>query len=394
MLYSFLLFVFLLFVLCLACSLLFFCVFSGYYTNNYYVDDYVNGELVKRDIENLEEPKILIENVDIIWEAIPYSHFLVDNSTPIQEVLLTERTGYVHHVSPIEERNKVLRIPGVFTDNESGLLGLALHPNFNENKLFYIYYTTIIGGEVTNQVVRYRLTDNIELTDRKIILDGIPAGSQHDGGRIAFGQDGYLYIATGDSDNPSLAQDLTSLAGKILRITDDGEIPSDNPYVSNAYVNTNNIKQEIYSYGHRNPQGLAWDSQGNLWSTEHGPIAHDKINKIVKGGNYGWGLEGSSEFIEPYLSSGIETWAPSGAAILNDVLYFGSLRGESLFELDLKDPEKKLKRHLQRQYGRLRAVQIKDGKLFLGTSNRDGYSTLRPGDDKLLVFNMFPYESI
>jgi glucose/arabinose dehydrogenase len=200
----------------------------------------------------------------------------------------------------------------------------------------------------------------------------LPAGQNHDGGRIAFGPDGYLYITTGETGIISLAQDKNSLAGKILRIKN-GEV-------------------EIYSIGHRNPQGLAWDTSGNLWSTEHGrsgaQSGYDELNLIVQGGNYGWptieGPETAQGITAPIIHSGADkTWAPAGMAFFNGKLYFAGLRGQSLYEYDLTS--KKLSEYLSGEYGRLRAVVVgPDGNLYVSTSNRDGRGTPKTGDDKIL----------
>ncbi len=161
----------------------------------------------------------------------------------------------------------------VFHTGEGGLLGMALHPNFKENKFIYLYYTYKEGDKTLNKVSRF-IFDANGLRDEKIMISGIFGSSRHDGGRIKFGPDGKLYVTTGDYGERLSAQDLGSLSGKILRLNDDGTIPSDNP-IDNSYV---------YSYGHRNSQGLAWDEEGNLWATEHGPEGQDEINSILAGG--------------------------------------------------------------------------------------------------------------
>jgi glucose/arabinose dehydrogenase len=163
---------------------------------------------------------------------------------------------------------------------EGGLLGMALHPRFDEHHWIYLYLTTVSDGGAENRVERYTF-ENDRLSDKKIIIDKIPGANYHDGGRIAFSPDGYLYITTGDAGKSNLAQATDSLAGKILRVHDDGSIPLDNPF-HNA----------VWSYGHRNSQGLAWDDRGRLWATEHGRSGilsgFDELNLIEKGKNYGW----------------------------------------------------------------------------------------------------------
>jgi glucose/arabinose dehydrogenase len=262
-------------------------------------------------------------------------------------------------------------------------LGVALHPQFATNRLVYLY-VTVAGaeGKTQNRVERYRLGD-LSLEEREIIIEGIPGAPYHDGGRIAFGPDGYLYITTGDATEPESAQNLESLAGKILRIHDDGRIPEDNPFES-----------AVYSYGHRNPQGLAWDSEGNLWSTEHGrsgiQSGLDEINLIQPGVNYGWptieGDELDTGMRAPVRHSGAtNTWAPASAAYLEGSLFFGGLRGEALYEAILNGNRvTELKTHLNGAVGRIRTVVVgPDGMLYLTTSNRDGRGKVREGDDRI-----------
>ncbi len=218
-------------------------------------------------------------------------------------------------------------------------------------------------------------------------MAGIKGSVNHDGGRIAFGPDGYLYITTGDAENSHLAQNKNSLNGKILRIKDDGSIPSDNPF-GNA----------VYSMGHRNPQGLAWDKDGTLWETEHGPsgiqTGYDEINIITKGANYGWpeirGEQTKEGFVSPVIQSGSkDTWAPSGMKYWNGSLFFSGLRGEALYEAKIsKENKLNLITHFKQRFGRIRAVVLgADGFIYLSTSNRDGRGQVREGDDKIIKIN-------
>ncbi|MFA6005706.1 MAG: PQQ-dependent sugar dehydrogenase [Patescibacteria group bacterium] len=321
-------------------------------------------------------PEVLAENLEIPWEIV----FL-----PEGDMLVTERSGKLLRVGA---RTQVVQeIAGVAHIGEGGLLGMALHPNFKTNHYVYLYSTTRTAGGITNRVERYKFIKDT-LTNRVVILEGIKGSANHDGGRIAFGPDGYLYITTGDAENPSSAQDTTSLNGKILRITDDGSIPKDNPF-GNA----------VYSYGHRNPQGLVWDASRTLWETEHGPsgleTGYDELNIIKKGGNYGWpiikGDQQKNEMIVPVIHSGSQdTWAPSGLTFVDGNLYFSGLRGESLYKATIGAGNKvSLSRYLQGTYGRLRAaVTGPDGYLYLTTSNRDGRALPRFGDDKIIRVNV------
>ncbi|OGY59879.1 MAG: glucose sorbosone dehydrogenase, partial [Candidatus Colwellbacteria bacterium RIFCSPLOWO2_01_FULL_48_10] len=253
-----------------------------------------------------------------------------------------------------------------------------------ENKFLYIYLSSPGIDEPTqNSVVRYKLTAD-KLSDKKVIISGIPGAIYHDGGRMEFGPDGMLYVTTGDATTPALAQNPESLAGKILRLNDDGSIPKDNPFGT-----------AVYSYGHRNPQGLAWDASGKLWETEHGRSGAlsglDELNLIKKGANYGWpeieGDKAKSSMTIPALHSGPDvTWAPASLAYLDGYLYFGGLRGESLYRAKV-DREKisGYQAFFKGEFGRIRTVRVgPDGMLYLTTSNRDGRGAPKANDDKII----------
>ncbi len=320
---------------------------------------------------NSPAEEVIAQGLKIPWEIV----FLPDGS-----MLVTERPGSVVRITPSKV---VIPVEGVAHVGEGGLLGMALHPDFRNNQRIYLYATTRVNGALRNRVESYRFA-NDSLSDRKVILENIPGSSNHDGGRIAFGPDGDLYITTGDAEQTQFAQDKNSLAGKILRVNDDGSIPSDNPF-GNA----------VYSYGHRNPQGLAWDDQGRLWATEHGPsgsqTGHDELNRIEKGQNYGWptikGDQARDGMKTAVVNSGDdETWAPAGLAFAEGALYFGGLRGASLYVAKIKaDGGVDLSAHLRGKYGRLRAaVMGPDGFLYITTSNTDGRGKATAGDDKII----------
>jgi glucose/arabinose dehydrogenase len=249
-----------------------------------------------------------------------------------------------------------------------------------------LYYTyTASGNNTMNRVVRLTMENEIFLVDEKIIVDAIPGASNHNGGRIKFGPDGYLYIGTGDAQEPSRAQDTNSLAGKILRVTDDGSPAPGNPF-----------NNRIYSYGHRNVQGLAWDSNGQLWATEHGRSGAlsglDEVNKIESGKNYGWpeiqGNETRDGMITAAKNSGNTTWAPAGMDYVAGSMYYAGLRGESLYEANVSGSQiPDVITHLKGQYGRLRDVVTHNGMLYITTSNKDGRGSPKEGDDKILRIN-------
>jgi glucose/arabinose dehydrogenase len=275
----------------------------------------------------------------------------------------------------------MIHVPGVTPRGEGGLLGLALHPDFGKNHFIYLYFTTTVDSKYENRVVRYTFdVDGPTLKGEKVIITGIPSGFYHNGGRIAFGPDKKLYVTTGDAQNSGSAQDIHTLSGKILRLNDDGTIPPDNPF-GNA----------VYSYGNRNSQGLAWDNEGRLWATEHGrsglQSGLDELNLIEKGKNYGWptiqGDEKRTGMETPVVNSGPSyTWAPAGAAFYKGNVLFTGLRGEALYQYDVGTG--RLAEHLKGQFGRLRALVIHDGWLYLSTSDRDGRGTARPGDDRII----------
>ena len=313
--------------------------------------------------ESRELITVVAEGLAIPWDV----DFL-----PSGEILVTERPG---NLLRIATDKKIIHIPGVLHTGEGGLLGLAVHPDFESNHFIYVYLTAR-ESDIINRVVRYRL-DGDAVADRIVIVDGIPGFRFHDGGQLAFGPDGLLYITTGDAGQGDRAQDTNSLAGKILRVRGDG------------------TGLEIVSYGHRNPQGLAWDEDGRLWATEHGPsgidggTGQDELNLIEKGKNYGWpvvsGARSKPGMESPIIQSGeSETWAPAGAAFWKGNLFFAGLRGQALYEYHLGQTQTKPVFHL-REYGRLRAVTLgPDNMLYVTTSNTDGRGKPGAGDDKLL----------
>lgn len=331
----------------------------------------INSTPTSTPDQDREDIEIIAEDLQIPWEIA----FLPDG-----DILVTERPGKLLRIG---DDRQAIEVSGVRHVGEGGLMGLALHPDFEDNHLIYLYLTSQEGNRTVNRVERYKLEGNT-LSGRQVIIEGIPGSAIHDGGRIEFGPDGMLYIGTGDAGNENSAQDRNSLAGKILRINDDGSIPSDNPF-GNA----------VYSYGHRNVQGLTWDNEDRLWATEHGPsgalTGYDELNLIERGQNYGWPLirgdQQRNGMISPKIQSGgNETWAPGDAEFVNGSIFFSGLRGATLYEAKLSNTEvSDIVRHLANEYGRLRAVRLgPDGGLYITTSNTDGRGNTKDGDDKII----------
>ena len=303
--------------------------------------------------------------------------------TPDGEALVSERdSSRLLSIDSSGNVEELQRLPENGT-GEGGLLGIALSPNYESDGYIYAYYTT----DTDNRVTRFRLGE-----DPEPILTGIPVLTYHNGGRIAFGPDGNLYVGTGDAGDTSNSQDLNSLGGKILRVTPDGDVPADNPFSNSP----------IYSYGHRNVQGLAWDEGGQLYATEFGQNRYDEVNPIHPGGNYGWpavegegGFFASGEYIDPIATWATSEASPSGAAILKNgaipqwegSFFMAALRGQRLYRLAL-DPSGTVTEQeelLSGQAGRLRhVVQAPDGSLWVLTSNRDGRGTPIATDDRIL----------
>lgn len=328
------------------------------------------------DFANVET---IVGGLDVPWELA-----FVDDDT----MLMSERPGRVRLVDEGRLRAEPVAEIDVRSSGEAGLLGLALHPEFPRERFAYVYYTSV--GE--NRVSRFELDEEFGFDGEDVIVDGIPAAAIHDGGRIAFGPDGMLYIGTGDASEGSLAADRTSLAGKILRVSPDGSIPDDNPFPDSP----------VYSYGHRNIQGFDWNEDGTLYASEHGPTGevglccHDEINEIDSGSFYGWPYRaggaraepgsGPADAVPPLVESGEETWAPAGVAFQRpNVLYVATLRGEELLRFELGGSGSPERQVAFDGFGRLRAARFgPDGCLYVTTSNTDGRGTQGDDDDRIL----------
>lgn len=306
-----------------------------------------------------------IEGLQLPWSTV----FLPDGTAVISErdsaLLKSVRNG---QISTIGE------VPDVVPGGEGGLMGLALSPSYGSDRFLYVYFT----AAEDNRIARLRLEDTgtgggLQLGEPQVIFSGISKASTHNGGRIRFGPDGYLYVGTGDSQRREQPQDRNALGGKILRLTRDGKPAPGNPFPNNP----------VYSLGHRNVQGLAWDSEGRLWASEFGPEVNDELNLIQPGGNYGWpevtGAPGRQGFIDAKVvwPSTAES-SPSGLEIVGNTAYLGALRGQRIWTVPLEGENAGSPvAYFTRQYGRIRNVSLApNGELWALTNNRNPDSVL------------------
>jgi glucose/arabinose dehydrogenase len=312
------------------------------------------------------EVRDIVTGLAAVWSVV-----FLDDGTALASV---RDTGEVLEIDPEGVVRAIGVVPGVVHGGEGGLLGLAVGP---QPDVLYVYST----GSDGNRIQAFALEGQpgaLALGAGRTILDGIPAAATHNGGRIAFGPDGMLYATTGDAGAPARAQDPASLAGKLLRMTPDGEVPDDNPLAGSL----------VYSLGHRNPQGLGWGSDGTLVLTEFGQNTWDELNIIIPGGNYGWpeveGVGGDPAFIDPVQQWATDAASPSGLAVVDDTVYVANLRGEVLRAIPLDDPSRS-QDLLAGEYGRLRAVtEAPDGTLWIVTNNTAGRGEPRDGDDRIV----------
>lgn len=303
---------------------------------------------------------------------------------PDGRMFFTERIGTIRVIENGNLREEPVFRTEVANIGQAGMLGLALDPDFHNNNFIYVYYTYADAtGDLWNRVIRLIESDNIATEDR-ILIDKIPGAATHNGGRIKFGPDDKLYITTGDAGNPTSAQDLQSLAGKILRINPDSSIPDDNPFANSP----------VYSYGHRNPEGIAWHPETKeMFATEPGPVGNDEINLVKHGMNYGWPEEQCrvQVYMAPIVCYEV-TIEPAGATFYSsDVLpykndfFFAALRGTHVERVVFDGSNVMMKEKLLEGFGRLRdIVEGPDGYLYIATSNRDGRAFPALDDDKIL----------
>ncbi|MDX6286008.1 MAG: hypothetical protein QOG53_1493 [Frankiales bacterium] len=311
-------------------------------------------------------PQTITTGVHVPWGLA----FLPDGSALVSE----RSTGKILRIPKAGgSATTVMNVPGVNAAGEGGLLGLALSPSYSIDKLIYAYMTT----SSDNRIVRFKLGGALQP-----ILTGIPYAGNHNGGRIAFGPDGMLYAGVGDAGTPSNAQKISSPSGKILRMSPTGGVPSGNPFAGSL----------VWTLGHRNVQGLAWDSAGRLWATEFGQNTWDEVNLIVKGHNYGWptvegnGNTSGGKYTNPKVQWSTDQASPSGNAVVGNTLYVAALRGQCLWQVPLSGSNVGTpKRTFYKTYGRLRTVmRAPDGALWIMTSNRDGRGNPTSSDDRIV----------
>jgi glucose/arabinose dehydrogenase len=299
-----------------------------------------------------------------------------------EQIFFTEKVGKIRVIDSgvlLEEPLANLHVADV---TDGGLLGLVLHPDFEHNHYLYVFYTYAEENKLWNKVIRITESEN-KLIDAVVILDKIPGAEFDNGGVIKFGPDEKLYIATGDATDKTAAQDLESLSGKILRLNDDGTTPSDNPF-----------HNPVFSYGHRNPQGMAWDKPGNLYVTEHGPTKNDEINLVKSGQNFGWPdqeCSGDKNFVDPLVCynpslepAGIVFYSSNKLDLGNDLI-MATLRGTNLYQLTIDNGIITAQKSILGGAGRIRDVnEGPDGYLYIFTGNTDGRGFPDKTDDKLI----------
>lgn len=318
---------------------------------------------------------------------------------PDDAIWVTERPGRVSRIDPVTGALTLVGLVEVHEQSESGLMGMAFHPDFAEQPYVYFAHSYSEGSGIENRLIRMRY-DGAELAEPEILIDAIPGRGNHNGSRLAIGPDRLLYMTTGDAGRTELPQDLSSPAGKILRVTLDGRPAPDNPFGS-----------LVFSYGHRNPQGIVFHPRsGDLYIAEHGPNDNDEVSRVVRGGNFGWPhvhgfCDGDTSGEQEYCQSNdveepLEAWTPtvgiSGIAFYDFDLIPGwrgsllvtSLTGAALYRLTLSDDGRRVveREALYRgEYGRLRDVLVApDGVVYLATSNRDGRGRPASDDDRIL----------
>ncbi|GAA1343549.1 PQQ-dependent sugar dehydrogenase [Arthrobacter roseus] len=315
----------------------------------------------------LAEPETIAGGLDVPWSIAFHEGTTLISERDSARIVELDQDGNTREVGTVG---------GVEGDGEGGLLGITVKDG-------YLFAYSTGAGE--NRIGRYKLTGSagsLELSSREKILDGIPSAGIHNGGRIAFGPDGMLYATAGDAGNTDNAQDLDSLGGKILRMTAEGAVPEGNPFPDSL----------VYSYGHRNPQGIAWATDDTMYASEFGQSTWDELNIIEAGSNYGWPeVEGIAEqdgYVDPVQQWEPSEASPSGIAVTDGAIFIANLRGERLREVPLSDPSTSTE-HFVGEYGRLRDVTVApDGAVWMLTNNTDGRGDPAPEDDRLLSIDL------
>jgi len=319
------------------------------------------------------DPVVIAEGLDVPWSIL---------RLPSGATLISERdTALVRELLPDGSLRDAATVAGVVPNGEGGLLGLAYLPGDDDTGWVYAYFTAASD----NRIVRMPVTGaagSLGLGEPESVLTGIPAAGNHNGGRLGFGPDGMLYATAGDAGNTGNAQNLDSLGGKILRMTPTGEVPADNPFGT-----------LVYSFGHRNPQGLAWDFAGQLWASEFGQNTWDELNLITAGANYGWpeveGIGQTPGFTDPVQQWSTDEASPSGLASVGDTLFLAALRGERMWRVDSSTGT--VDDWFVNSFGRLRDVVSGPGStLWFVTNNTDGRGSPSPGDDRLYQVQVGP----
>ncbi|GCF95307.1 dehydrogenase [Enterococcus florum] len=320
------------------------------------------------------ETEVLAENLEVPWSIDQHE----------ETFYISERPGTIAAITDgALERQQVVLEQSLSSASEAGLLGFVLQPDFSDSNAAFAYYTYEAGNQRMNRIVELELVEE-QWEETAVLLDEIPSGSTHHGGRLKIGPDQKLYATTGDASRPETAQDQDSLAGKILRLNLDGSIPEDNP----------SSDSPVFSYGHRNAQGLTWTSENAMYASEHGASANDEINRIEAGKNYGWpvieGMETEDGMETPIFTSGSnDTWAPSGMDVAGNALYVAGLRGNTLLRFDLAEDSET---QIIEGFGRIRDVYIDGNDLYFVTNNRDGRGSPSEQDDQLVKMSLSSIE--
>ncbi|WP_405923897.1 PQQ-dependent sugar dehydrogenase [Streptomyces sp. NBC_00035] len=318
--------------------------------------------------------RTVTEDLDSPWglAPLPEGDLLVSSRDEGTITRVDEETG---------KKTELGEVTGVAPQGEGGLLGIALSPDYASDHFVYAYFTTVSDNRIVRMLYDESKPSGEQLGSPDTIFKGIPKGYIHNGGRIAFGPDKMLYAGAGETGQTGLAQDTKSLGGKILRMTPEGEPAPGNPFGDSV----------VYSYGHRNVQGLAWDDKQRLWAAEFGQDTWDELNQIKPGGNYGWpvveGESDDSKYLNPIAQWPTDDASPSGIAYAEGSIWMAGLKGERLWRIPLDGTKASAEPQafLEGDYGRLRTVvSAGGGKLWLVTSETDGRGSPGAGDDRIL----------